>query len=68
MERYYFISSSTFGEESHTILHGKRNCHHIDSKSENRLAVVSAEGSELKKSGNFGRCRNCTDTDDGIFP
>jgi len=68
MERYYFVASSTFGEVAMTILHGKRSCYHIDHVSEGRLAVVSVNGSELKKSGNFGRCRDCTDAADGIFP
>lgn len=68
MERYYFVASSTFGEVAHTILHGKRTCHHIDHVSEDRLAVVSGDGTELRQSGNFGHCRDCTDTNDGVFP
>lgn len=68
MEWYYFVASSTFGKEAHTILYSKRSCHHIDHVSEDRLAVISGDGTELKQSGNFGRRRNCTDADDGVFP
>jgi len=68
LERYYFVADRANSEYDSAILHAERNCHYIDSVSENRLAVVSADGAELRESGLFLQCLNCTDGEDGVVP
>lgn len=68
LERYYFVASRAHSDIEKAILHAERNCHHIDSVSENRLAIVSADGAELRESGIFARCLHCTEGEDGISP
>lgn len=68
VERYYFVASRSHPDIDSAILHAERNCHHIDSVSEDRLAIVSADGAELRESGIFARCLHCTDAEDGVSP
>jgi hypothetical protein len=68
LERYYFVADRANSEYDSAILHAERNCHHIDELSEDRLAVVSADGAELRESGLFLQCLHCTDGEDGVVP
>lgn len=68
VERYYFVASRSHPDINSAILHTERNCHHIDSVLEDRLAIVSADGAELRESGLFARCLHCTDDEDGVSP
>ncbi len=68
LERYYFVASRSHPERQKAILHSDRSCHHIESVSENRLAVVSADGAKLRESELFLSCMHCTDAEDGISP
>jgi len=68
LERYYFVADRVNSKYDSAILHAERNCHHIDSVSEGRLAVVSADGAELRESGLFLQCLYCTDGEDGVVP
>lgn len=53
LERYYFVAERATPAYDSAILHAERNCQYIESLSEDRLAVVSAEGGELHESGLF---------------
>ena len=68
LERYYFVADRANSEYDSAILHAERNCHYIDSLPEDRLAVVSADGGELRESGLFLQSLNCTDGEDGVTP
>jgi len=68
LERYYFVADRANPKHDSAILHAERNCHYINSVSENRLAVVSADGARLRKSDLFLQCLNCTGGDDGVTP
>ena len=68
LERYYFVADRANPKHDSAILHAERNCHYIDSLHEDRLAVVSADGAELREGGLFLQCLNCTDGDDGVVP
>lgn len=66
IDRYYFVASRSHPDIDSAILHVERNCHHIDSVSEDRLAIVCANGAKLRESGLYVRCVHCTDDDDDI--
>ncbi|ERG97218.1 hypothetical protein [Haloquadratum walsbyi] len=68
LERYYFVADRAHPEHDSATLHAEHDCHHIDSLSENRLAVISGDGARLRDGGLFLQCLNCTDGDDGVVP